>query len=88
MIDTTEVETIFLDMDGNFFLYYIQLAPETYLHSDGVIRGTTQNDKNEVSGFYTTMEVAERTLTLFKHEQKFKRFLTRVDEVFKEDEKE
>ena len=84
--DVIEVKkTIFLDMGGSFFLYYIQVAPEQYLHCDGEVRTTPQNELNEVSGYFTTKKSAEEILSAFKHHKKFKSFLAPVDENLLED---
>ena len=85
-ISEIEVDKIYLGMDESFFLYYIQVAPEQYLHCDGKVRPTTVNEENEVSGFFSTKVRADQILSAFKHHKKFESFLAHVDENLLEDE--
>ena len=55
-----------------------------YLHSDGIVRGSTVNEDGDYTGYYTTKLHAQLVYDIFDKNQRFEKFLQPIDENEKE----
>ena len=56
-------------------LYYISVGDMKYLHSDGAVRHSTQNEEGENTGYFLIKREAQNMLKAYKKMKRFEQFL-------------